>query len=58
MKGTTMLETLYALAITPSRSRRRVDNPYIESLFKTLKSVPNFQSQRVATTTEASVVSG
>jgi len=39
MKGTTMLETLYKLGITPSNSRPRVsnDNPYSESLFKTLK---------------------
>ncbi len=39
MKGATMLETLYKLGITPSRSRPRVsnDNPYAESLFKTLK---------------------
>ena len=37
MKGATMLETLYALGITPSNSRPRVsnDNPYAESLFKT-----------------------
>lgn len=39
MKGATMLETLYNLGITPSRSRPRVSNgnPYAESLFKTLK---------------------
>ena len=45
MKGATMLETLYALGITPSNSRPRVsnDNPYSESLFKTLKYRPNFQ---------------
>ena len=45
MKGATMLETLYALGITPSRSRPRVsnDNPYAESLFKTLKYMPNYQ---------------
>ncbi|CBK75318.1 hypothetical protein CIY_27470 [Butyrivibrio fibrisolvens 16/4] len=32
-----MLKTLYALGVTPSRSRPRVsnDNPYAESLFKT-----------------------
>ena len=42
MKGATMLETLYALGITPSNSRPRVsnDNPYSESLFKTLKYRP------------------
>ena len=45
MKGATMLETLYALGITPSNSRPRVsnDNPYAESLFKTLKYRPNYQ---------------
>jgi len=45
MKGSTMLETLYVLGITPSNSRPRVsnDNPYSESLFKTLKYRPNFQ---------------
>ena len=55
MKGTTMLETLYALGITPSKSRPRVsnDNPYAESLFKTLKYVPNFQPQGFATLTKA-----
>ncbi len=29
------------------------DNPYAESLFKTLKYVPNFQPQGFATLTEA-----
>ena len=50
-----MLETLYALGITPSKSRPRVsnDNPYAESLFKTLKYVPNFQPQGFASLTEA-----
>lgn len=45
MKGATMLETLYTLGITPSRSRPRVsnDNPYAESIFKTLKYRPSFQ---------------
>ena len=40
-----MLETLYKLCITPSHSRPRVsnDNPYAESLFKTLKYRPNYQ---------------
>jgi putative transposase len=34
-----MLETLYRLGIVPSNSRPRVsnDNPYAESIFKTLK---------------------
>ena len=55
MKGATMLETLYALGIIPSRSRPRVsnDNPYAESLFKTLKYVPNYQPEGFATLTEA-----
>lgn len=55
MKGATMLETLYGLGITPSKSRPRVsnDNPYAESLFKTLKYVPNFQPQGFGILTEA-----
>ena len=45
MKAATMLETLYALNVIPSRSRPRVsnDNPYAESVFKTLKYRPNYQ---------------
>ena len=40
-----MMATLYQLGITPSNSRPRVsnDNPYAESLFKTLKYRPNYQ---------------
>jgi putative transposase len=39
MKGATILMTLYHLGVIPSFSRPRVsdDNPYSESLFKTLK---------------------
>jgi putative transposase len=39
MKGSTMIITLYNLGVIPSFSRPRVsdDNPYIESLFKTMK---------------------
>ena len=39
MKGATMLATLHKLGISPSFSRPKVsdDNPYSESLFKTLK---------------------
>jgi len=39
MKGATMLSTLQSLGVVPSFSRPRVsnDNPYSESLFKTLK---------------------
>lgn len=55
MKGATMLETLYKLGITPSKSRPRVsnDNPYAESLFKTLKYVPDFQPEGFGSLTEA-----
>ena len=44
MKGATMLVTLQRLGIAPSFSRPRVsdDNPYSESLFKTLKYCPSF----------------
>ncbi|MFC3787839.1 IS3 family transposase [Paenibacillus sp. GCM10012307] len=43
MKGATLLETLYSLGITPSRSRPRVsnDNPYAESIFRTCKYRPD-----------------
>lgn len=46
MKGASLLETLYQLGITPSRSRPRVsnDNPYAESIFKTCKYRPNYPS--------------
>lgn len=55
MKGATMLETLYALGITPSNSRPRVsnDNPYSESLFKTLKYRPDYQPKGFASIEEA-----
>ncbi len=55
MKGATMLETLYALGITPSNSRPRVsnDNPYSESLFKTLKYRPGYQLKGFNTLEEA-----
>lgn len=44
MKGATMLATLQSLGITPSFSRPAVsnDNPYSESLFKTLKYRPAY----------------
>lgn len=44
MKGTTMLATLQRLGIIPSFSRPSVsnDNPYSESLFKTLKYRPEY----------------
>lgn len=46
MKGATMLATLHKLAVTPTFSRPRVsnDNPYSESLFKTLKYCPEYPS--------------
>jgi putative transposase len=50
-----MLEPLYNLGITPSKSRPRVsnDNPYAESLFKPLKYVPNSQQNGFESLTEA-----
>jgi len=55
MKGATMLETLYNLGITPSRSRPRVsnDNPFAESLFKTLKYRCNYQPKGFSNIEEA-----
>ena len=55
MKGATMLETLYRLGITPSNSRPRVsnDNPYAESIFRTLKYRPNYQPKGFASLEEA-----
>jgi putative transposase len=57
MKGATMLETLYNLGITPSRSRPRVsnDNPFAESLFKTLKYRCNYQPKGFASLDEARI---
>jgi transposase InsO family protein len=50
MKGATMLATLQRLGVVPSFSRPRVsdDNPYSESLFKTLKYCPEFPSKPFA----------
>ena len=47
MKGATMLATLQALGVVPSFSRPAVsnDNPYSESLFKTLKYRPAYPRQ-------------
>jgi putative transposase len=44
MKGATMLATLQRLGVAPSFSRPKVsdDNPYSESLFKTLKYCPGY----------------
>lgn len=47
MKGATMLATLQRLGVIPSFSRPAVsnDNPYSESLFKTLKYCPSFPNK-------------
>ena len=47
MKGATMLATLQRLGIIPSFSRPRVsdDNPFSESLFKTVKYCPQYPSK-------------
>lgn len=47
MKGATMLATLQKLGVIPSFSRPRVsdDNPYSESLFKTLKYCPQYPTR-------------
>lgn len=44
MKSVTLLSKMYDLGITPSRGRPRVsnDNPYSESLFRTLKYYPQW----------------
>jgi transposase InsO family protein len=46
MKGATMLATLQSLGVMPSFSRPAVsnDNPYSESMFKTLKYRPDYPS--------------
>lgn len=51
MKSQTMQAKLYDLGIIPSHSRPRVsnDNPYSESLFRTLKYCPQWPSQGFAT---------
>jgi|TARA_B110000881_G_C18565971_1_gene512643 putative transposase len=50
MKGATMLATLQQLGIMPSFSRPSVsnDNPYSESLFRTLKYRPNYPDKPFA----------
>lgn len=47
MKGATMLATMQRLGVVPSFSRPSVsnDNPYSESMFKTLKYCPMFPSK-------------
>lgn len=55
MKGSTMLATLQMLGIMPSFSRPSVsdDNPFSESLFKTLKYCPQYPSKPFASEEEA-----
>jgi putative transposase len=55
MKGATMLATLQALGIMPSFSRPAVsnDNPYSESIFKTLKYRPEYPAKPFANLSEA-----
>jgi len=50
MKSVTMLQKMYDLGVTPSHSRPRVsdDNPYSESLFRTLKYCPQWPKQGFA----------
>lgn len=51
MKGASLMETLYKLGITSSKSRPRVsnDNPYAESIFKTCKYRPDYPYKGFAT---------
>jgi putative transposase len=47
MKGSTMLATMHSLGVVPSFNRPRVsnDNPYSESMFRTLKYRPSYPSK-------------
>lgn len=55
MKGATMLSTLQRLGVVPSFSRPKVsdDNPFSESLFKTLKYRPSYPDGAFASIAEA-----
>ena len=55
MKGASLLTTLYNLGIVRSNSRPRCsnDNPYIESLFRTVKYMPAFPHTGFETPNEA-----
>jgi len=55
MKGSTMLATLQRLGAVPSFSRPRVsdDNPFSESLFRTLKYRPGYPSKPFASLEDA-----
>lgn len=57
MKGASMLETLYQLGITPSRSRPRVsnDNLYSESIFRTCKYCPSYPANGFAILNDARI---
>ncbi|AZE49063.1 Mobile element protein [Pseudomonas chlororaphis] len=50
MKLVTLLSKMYELGITPSQGRPRIsnDNPYSESLFKTLKYCPQWPQDGIA----------
>jgi putative transposase len=51
MKSSTLLAKMYDLGVTPSRGRPRVsnDNPYSESLFRTMKYCPQWPANGFAT---------
>ena len=55
MKSSTLLAKLEELGVTPSRGRPRVsdDNPYSESLFRTLKYSPMWPTEGFSDTGEA-----
>lgn len=55
MKGATMLATLHKLGVIPSFSRPSVsnDNPYSESLFRTMKYRPEYPSRPFETIDQA-----
>lgn len=57
MKGATMLVTMQKLGVMPSFSRPSVsnDNPYSESMFKTLKYCPQFPTKPFETIEAARV---
>jgi putative transposase len=57
MKSSTLLAKMYELGITPSRGRPSVsnDNPYSESLFRTLKYCPQWPAKGFATLEAARV---
>lgn len=55
MKSATLLSKMYDLGITPSRGRPRVsnDNPFSESLFRTLKYCPQWPANGFASLDDA-----